>query len=281
MAKRPGAGGIILLAVVLGLVTAYLIWAKFREMDKDKEANWKPVVVALVDIEARQKVTEDKIELVKTPPTHHVPGVLTNRADAVGRLARTRIQARDQVRDTDVVKEGEVPGLSFSIPPGHRAIAIAVDEVKGAGNTIQPGDHVDILTTYTDPILKQEVTKIILQNIKILAVDKGRTDPNTGAGATTSITMALRPEDTELVKAAERAGVLQVALRPVEPEPASDTAGVRISDILPGLRAVEPATPGPGDGRATPVIISPPARAPRAEIKIYRATTETVVPSSQ
>jgi hypothetical protein len=81
--------------------------------------------------------------------------------------------------------------------------------------------------------------------------------------------LALRPEDTELVKAAERAGVLQVALRPVEDEVQVDSAGVRISDILPGLRIIEPATTAP---------LGPVLRAPRPEIKIYRGNAETVVP---
>ncbi len=278
MAKRPGAGGIILLAAVLGLVTAYLIWAKFRDLEKSQRQNWKPVVVAREDISARKKITDSMVDLMPVPPENLAPGVLTNKEDVVGRYAKDLIRAKDQIRGADVIKEGEIPGLADEIPPGFRAIAIGVDEVKGVGATIQPGDHVDILTTYSDPVLKQEVTKIILQNIAVLAVDHGRTDATTGPGATSSITLALRPEDTELVKAAERAGVLQVALRPNQEQAQVESAGVKISDILPSGRAIEPATPAPN---ATPVIISPPARQTRPEIKIYRGNTESVVSSSQ
>lgn len=276
MAKRPGAGGVILLAVILGLVTAFLVWREFNKLQKDTKKGWEPVVVAVVDVAAREKITEDMITEEMMPPKLKVDGVLTNKADAVGRLAKERIRAKDQVRAGDVAREGEIPGMSYRIPPGHRAIAIAVDEVKGVGNTVQPGDRVDILTTYSDPVQKQEVTKIILQNIAILAVDKGRTDATTGQGAATSITMALRPEDTELVKAAERAGVLQVSLRPVQEDAHVDSSGVRISDILPTGRMIEPATPAGGEPRATSVIISAPARP--AEVRIYRGNTETVVP---
>jgi hypothetical protein len=52
---------------------------------------------------------------------------------------------------------------------------------------------------------------------------------------------------------------------------------VKISDILPGGRVIEPATLLPN---ATPVIISPTTRAPRSEIKIYRGNAESVVSST-
>ena len=61
MAKKPGAGGVILVAVILGLVTAYLIWAYLSSVERQNSRNWEPVVVARDDIGPRIKVTREMI----------------------------------------------------------------------------------------------------------------------------------------------------------------------------------------------------------------------------
>ena len=72
MAKRPGAGGILLVAVILGLVTAYVVYGYIRNIKKSSEENWRPVVVATVDIGARKTVTRDMIKITKVPETSRV-----------------------------------------------------------------------------------------------------------------------------------------------------------------------------------------------------------------
>ena len=57
MAKKPGAGGIILVAVILGLIAVYLIWTLERQRERQAKKNWTPVVVATQDIPVRSKIT--------------------------------------------------------------------------------------------------------------------------------------------------------------------------------------------------------------------------------
>jgi Flp pilus assembly protein CpaB len=116
---------------------------------------------------------------------------------------------------------------------------------------------------------------MILQNIIVLAVDSGRTEANSEqGGAMSTITLALSPEDTELITAADRAGVLRVALRPVEEENIIASEGTRVTEILRGKFTVTANT----GSDATPIIISPPRDNARKEMKIYRGTQESVVP---
>jgi hypothetical protein len=61
------------LAALLGLATSYLIWAKFRDLEKSARTNWKPVVVARMDIQAREKITADKVDLTPVAPESLVP----------------------------------------------------------------------------------------------------------------------------------------------------------------------------------------------------------------
>jgi Flp pilus assembly protein CpaB len=67
MAKKPGAGGIILAAVVLGLIAAYMIWNLERKREAQAKEHWTPVVVAREDIPARTKITSDMVTLIPYP----------------------------------------------------------------------------------------------------------------------------------------------------------------------------------------------------------------------
>ena len=57
MAKKPSAGGIILAAVALGLIAAYMIYRLESNREKQAKEHWIPIVVAREDIPARTKVT--------------------------------------------------------------------------------------------------------------------------------------------------------------------------------------------------------------------------------
>jgi pilus assembly protein CpaB len=277
MAKKPGAGGIILVAVVLGLIAVYLIWNLERQREKQAKKNWTPVVVAVQDIPARTKVMRELITLTAYPKDLIVAGAITDPEEAEGRITLSRIRAKDQIRSSDLVAEGQGPSLGYVIPKGMRAIAIQAGEVMAVGTAVKPDDRVDILATYTHPVTRQETTQMILQNVLVLAVNRGQTDPQGKEGANTSITLAVKPEEAELLTAADRAGALRVALRPVQDKTIIPSTGVEARDF-PSPRTLQLAGQPPDAGKATPIIINPPPGRQRPEVKIYRGTQEQTVP---
>ncbi|MCS7049805.1 MAG: Flp pilus assembly protein CpaB [Verrucomicrobiae bacterium] len=276
MPSRHGAGGVLVVAVLLGLVTAYFTWNYIKSVQGSSKENWVDVVVAAQDIAARSEVTRDHITITRFPKEHVAPDACTKIEDVVGRIALERIRAKDQVRASSLARRGEAPGITYSIPPGKRAIAIGVDEVKGVGTMIKPGDRVDIIATLTDPLARMETTQTILQNLPVLAVDKGRTEAKEGGGASSSITIAVAPEDAERLTAADRLGTLRVMLRPAEEDVIVATEGVRATQVFPGRLT---PTIWTNEQAATPVIISPPPSSGRRELRVYRGSKEQVVPA--
>jgi pilus assembly protein CpaB len=113
---------------------------------------------------------------------------------------------------------GQGFSVAFKIPEGMRAIAIGAGEVMATATGVKPGDHVDLLATYRVASATQEVTKVLMQNVLVLAVNKGSTDPSLKVVAGGSLTLAVMPEHAELIAAADRAGALRVSLRPVRDE---------------------------------------------------------------
>jgi pilus assembly protein CpaB len=277
MAKKPGAGGIIVVAVILGLIAVYLIWNLEREREKQAKKNWTPVVMAVQDIPARTKVAREMITLTSCPKDWIVSGAITDPKEAEGRIALVRIRAKDQIRASDLVAEGQGPSLGYVIPKGMRAIAIQAGEVMAVGTAVKPDDRVDILATYTHPITRQETTQMILQNVLVLAVNKGQTDAQGKEGANSSMTLAVKPEEAELLTAADRAGALRVALRPVQDKTIIPSTGVEARDF-PSPRTLQYAGQPPDAAKATPIIINPPPGRQRPEVKIYRGTQEQTVP---
>jgi len=204
-------------------------------------------------------ITKDMVASEQFPKDSIVPDAITNLTDVVGKVAVDRIKIKAQVRASDIGRRGQTPTYSFSIPPGKRAITISVDEVRGVGSGVKPDDHVDILVTYHDTNMRQETTRMVLQDVPVLWVNQGETDPSGSAGAKSSITLAVSPEDGELLTAADRTGVLRVMLRPVQDKATVTSSGVRATDIQGGAGVIAPppapATPTPKTSGARITII--------------------------
>lgn len=275
MAKKSGAGGIILAAVVLAMIAVYFIWNMQRQHELQSEKYWTEVVAAQQDIPARTKITREMVTLTRYPKELIIDGAIRNPKEVDGRTTFNRIKAKEQIRASDLLGEGQNGGLSVDIPPGMRAIAIGAGEVMAVGSTVKPGDRIDILATYTDPVAHQETTQMILQNVLVLAVNQGDTDQQGKTGAKSSMTLAVKPEEAELLTAADRAGALRVALRGPTEKAVITTQGVSTRDFL-GNETLKFATTPPDQMKATPIIISPP-RNQRPELVIVRGVTETTV----
>lgn len=284
-----GTGTKILLAgLTLGLITAALLYAYLRKMNQFPKQGWKPVVVARRHIPANTRLSAERVTLALVPPETLVPNALHDVKAVEKKLARRDLFPNQQILDRDLMVEGEIPSLAFRVPEGKRAIAIAASEVSAVGSVIKPGDRVDVIATFRDPTTGEETTQMLLQNILVLAVNQGQTDPSTAQGAKTSMTLAVAPEDTELLTAADVAGRLRVSLRSPHDTRVYASTGVTVKDISGGkVRLPIPPAPPAADPASNQTTAPPPVLtitniAPREkprEILIYRGTdVKTVVP---
>jgi pilus assembly protein CpaB len=234
---RLGVGMFIVLPILLILVVGATVgvfwyhWSYLQSVDKRNRKNWQPVVIALVEIKPRTKITRDMIRLDQYPKELIAEDAKTKVEEVENQVAQHEVFAKEQIRAMDLVTEGQSPTLTFKIPEGMRAIAIGVGEVMTVGTVVQPGDRVDILATYRDPRTRQEITRVILQNVEVLAVNRGQTDGSGKGGANSSMTLAVTPEQGELVAAADRAGALRIQLRSVRDETTIPTPGVTTRDF--------------------------------------------------
>jgi len=275
MARRSGAGGIIAAALLLGVITAVMLGSWLRNKEQGVKANWLPVVVAAQEIPARTKITREMVRIDHFPKELIAENIFTKPEEVENRITKETIKPKEQIRKGDILGLGESATLALRVAPGMRAVAISVDEVRGVGTAVQPGDHVDIIASFQDLRNKQITTKMILQNVLVLFVDKGKTDADGKQGATSSVTLQVKPEQTELVKAAERSGTLNVTLRPVQDAAIIPSEGVTERELGGGQPLTETTT----QTDRTPVMIIPPSATTRQkpEITLIRGTAEQTV----
>ena len=114
--------------------------------------------------------------------------------------------------------ESNSPNVTPTVSEGLQAVKIHVGLMTLMNGNVKTGDHVDLLTTHYDPLSKESVTRVALQNVAVLAVDREKTDRSRDDGMETSMTLAVPSQQADAVRAADTANELLVSRRPVKGE---------------------------------------------------------------
>jgi pilus assembly protein CpaB len=233
----------IILAVVLGLIGAVLVYVAFsRDTGSDGGASSAAnvsVVVAKADIAARTRLTKDMVE-VKLVPADNVSELnFGDAAQVVGQVTRFPITANQQILSSQVISTsaggGTSRALSFTIPKDKRAFAIKTDALSTVGGLLLPGDYVDLVVAFDvqrgNDTEEAYLVQTILQNIEVLAVSQTIVDTVGGDTAETTngqrarnteakpqpeaatVTLMLTPDEVQLVLMADTHGAIRFALR--------------------------------------------------------------------
>ena len=210
------------------------------------EAQAVPVVVAAADLNWGTKLT---VEMLKTVPflKESLPaGFVSDPNDLVGRVVISALKQREPVLESRLApKEVTMGGVSAVIKAGMRAVAVKGDKVIGISGFIQPGNRVDILVTMKDPNTKNEITKMVLSNVLVLATGTEIEEKRDGKPSPVDVyTLEVDPEQAERLALAAAEGKLQFALRNATDMETVLTQGATIAQTLRSLRGLD-ATPPP------------------------------------
>lgn len=233
----------IILAVVLGLIGAVLVYVAFNRDTSSgggsAAAADTAVVVAKADIAARTKITADMLQ-VKLVPADGVSALtFTEPAQVVGQVTRFPITANEQVLSSKVIpttgSAGLSRALSYTIPEGKRGFAVKTDSLASVGGLLLPGDYVDLVAVinveFPEGNKDAYYAQTLLQNIEVLAVSQvivdtvggdtstaanGQRARNTEAKANpdaNTVTLLLTPDQVQQVVMAETHGQIRFSLR--------------------------------------------------------------------
>lgn len=202
------------------------------------------VLVASRPIAAGTSVTEMQasgtLGTQQMPKRYIAEGALTSLSGYGDRVLAVDLAKGEQVTTADFKKANE-SGLAYKVPKNSIAVSIPVDEQTGVAGKLQPGDHVDLLGTFSPGPGGKDMTKIMLQNIEILATPSAETASSQnsftkGQTTTTSgkktITLAVSHAQAEkLVFAAEK-GHIWLGLRQSDNNSVAPTSGQTVESVF-------------------------------------------------
>jgi pilus assembly protein CpaB len=256
-------------ALLFGLLAAVSV-SRYLSSAQAYTKNLNRVAVAKVAIPVGTKIIPEQLTVVNFPGESTPDGAFDDVQKLDGRVAIMNIAAREPVIESRLAPIGTAGGLSAVIPEGYRAMTVKVDDVVGISGFIMPGTLVDIVvvispsdTTHQDPI-----SKIVLQNIKVLANGQNIDQPEDQreANSVKAVTLLVTPEQAEKLALASSEGKLQLVMRNSTDQGDEETKGINKRSLLDGDRAMPVPDPG-----------SLKSEQPKAEPKPRRVRAHTAV----
>ena len=231
----------LVVAVFFGLIAAYGIYNFLRQQRETAESlrtTTQNVVVAASDIPAGTTISDELIKkgMVKTTawPKASVPvGAFSATEQVVGKVNRAKILANEPILESRLA--GESAGLTVRLEAGKRALAVRVDEIIGVSGFILPDDHVDVILTTTPPGATgadARISKIVLQNKRVLSVAQNVEQKDGKPQLARSITLEVTPEEAERLSLASQEGQIVLALRGLGDDAVAKTVGSNKRDLL-------------------------------------------------
>jgi len=233
-----------------------------KELDTVKAVQPQRIVVAATDIPIGSTITDKQLKITSWPKDSIPPGSTQSTDSLINRVAVRAINKGDAVTEQKLKPRSGGPGAGFMtyvVPQGHRAVTVAVNEVAGVAGFLTPNDRVDVIVTTPIPNNdKESISKIILENVPILATGQV-TDQKEGKPVVVpTVTLDLVPEDAEKLVLSATKGSLQLLLRNIADSTQVDTKGATIPKLLFGIeRMPQPAPPAPKPVRTVKALKQP------------------------
>jgi len=250
---------LFVIALVLSLVTASMIYTFLQSATmKTAPSDAEIVLVAKANIPNRTKIAPEMLQELRVPKEYIQPGAVRDLPKAVGSMTREEIVAGEQLLERRLLLPGAKSGFSWVIPPGKRALTVAVTEVTGVAGLLRAGDYVDVLVTFDAKTEGGAITQMAMQNIAVLSVNRDslagaeneslakETAKDLARNKLTSITLAVTPNDAARITLAEEKGKVRFALRPYFQEAGNHIAqAVFPADVVGNLQAKQVPVSGP------------------------------------
>lgn len=261
----------LFVAGTIGLLISGGFYALAHEPKPAAAAAVGTVIVATEHVTASTVLEAKHFKVESRPLAYIPPHAVTSPERIIGQTAKWDLVAGDAITDE---KLADPSAAALPIPKGKRAVTVKVDEVVGVAGFIQPNSMVDVIGTWD--VAGTPHSKVILQNIQVLAVAQEAAKPDEPkAKVTSSVTLAVTPSEAEKIILSTERGSIRLAMRSPEESGQVTTAGIT-PVALTGVRAkpvVKPVVV-----KAEPKPKAPAAPAPQPVV-IFRGGQADVVPS--
>lgn len=209
--------------------------AKSLEANK-KQVATQTIVVAKQPLRFGTELSEAMLKEIPWPENERPAGAFAKIPDLLKggrRVVLAAIEPNEPVLALKVTGPGQRATLSALVGPGMKAVTIRVNDVEGVGGFVLPGDRVDVVLTRQ--LEKGSAsTDVVLQNIRVLAVDQSADERAAKAAVAKSVTLEVSTVEAQKVWLASSVGSLSLLLRKAGEAKEEKTRKITLKDLSVG-----------------------------------------------
>ena len=216
---RPKSLVLLALALGCGLIASIGISQVLENNNKPAQVETAPIYVAQQNINVNDPITDKMVVLEEWPKDKVPAGAISKWEDVEERRPRSNIYQGEPLLDSKLLAKGQMSDPTQGIPQGMRLKTLSVDATKSAAGLLSPGDRVDIqiyVPKNDSQGIDKPFTKIILQNIRVYAVDQ-TTDKSIDGGearnVAKTVSLIVTPKEANRITLAENMGTVTLIPR--------------------------------------------------------------------
>lgn len=259
---------LMFISFILALLAAAAAFAYLQPLKSPKGALKKStILVAAQTIQQGTLIDKKMIKELQVSDNSIFSDYIKDPTKIIGKYTKETIYGNEGFRSDRLLSEGG-DELSLRIDSNHRAISINVTGESGVSELLKPGDYVDIIVYLAEKkdgakVINTDLSKMILQNIKVLAVDKElsredntkNSEKDKGKTASTFLVTLSVPTDTlEKLVLAEGVGSIKLALRPIEDDGTVNSKGTLYQELIVNMDKANEETAASGGNNTSYIV---------------------------
>jgi len=252
-------------AVIIAIIITLLIYSSIQKRigSKAPPLETQPIAMATIDLNWGTVIVKEMVKMDPFLKSSLPAGAYTDMNSLIGRVVISSIKVNEPFLESRLAAQNiKTGGVAAVIGSKKRAVTVRVDKVIGVAGFVHPGNRVDVLVTMAKGKDAAPFTKIVLENILVLAAGPERETAKGKEPATVDvITLEVTPEEAEKLSLSAIQGKVQLALRGL-----TDTEDVLTKGIsIPALLASHSGS-GPVDGTKGKATRAASARKPVEQV---------------
>jgi pilus assembly protein CpaB len=240
----------LLIAVVLAAVAVFgartwlneerqRLFSEAVRTGTDEPEAQHTIVVADEPLQFGERITTDKLREIAwasdvTPRGSYekISDILKGDKDEDARFVVSPMELGEAVLASKITVPGQRAKLSTSLTPGMKAMSIRVNDVQGVAGFVLPGDRVDVMLTRASRRAgEQGYVDVLLQGVKVLAIDQIADDRKDQPSVVRTVTFEVNTEEAQKLVLGASIGTLSLALRNIASTEVEDSKRVTLHDL--------------------------------------------------
>jgi pilus assembly protein CpaB len=227
----------VLLAGLAAMLASVMVYSALKRREAEVQqamAHNVQVVVAAYDLPLGSKIEPGEVKMSRWSADSMPEGAYSDPKQVLGSYVKNSFVANEPIVQAKLFTGDKTAGvMPLLIPFGMRAVSVPVDEVSDIAGFVLPHTRVDVLVaTSGGEDTKKAISKIVLQNVEVLAVAQEVEQKKDEPVVVKVVTLLVSPQEAERLALASREGSLRLAMRNYSDNKIVLTSGTDVAQML-------------------------------------------------